>query len=187
MSEVSRRDLIRTIALSVTYGSFSVADAQHVHQAAAAAQPYRAKALNPHEFATLQELCELVIPGASKGGAAEFIDLLSSQNPELAYIYTGGLAWLDQAMVDTVNLSFRKASPEQKAAMLERIAYRRNETPETAAGIRFFRWVRRMTADAYYTSAEGLKELGFQGNGAVKEFEVPKSAIEYALKRFESA
>jgi hypothetical protein len=37
----------------------------------------------------LKALCEIIVPGASKGGAAEFIDLLSSQNPDMATIYTG--------------------------------------------------------------------------------------------------
>ena len=67
--------------------------------------------------------------GASKGGAAEFIDLLSSQNPEMLAIYTGGLAWLDDAMKREYVADFLSTKAENRTAMLDRIAYRRNETP----------------------------------------------------------
>ena len=73
---------------------------QSLEAAAAAATTaggvYKPKALTQHEFDTLKNLCEIIVPGAAKGSAAEFIDLLSSQNPEMAMIYTGGIAWLDE-------------------------------------------------------------------------------------------
>jgi hypothetical protein len=78
---------------------------------------------------------------------------------------------------------FVDAKPEQQTAMLDVVAYRKNETPETAPGIRFFAWVRNMVSDAYYTSPIGIKDLGFMGNTAVSEFRVPEEAIQYALKR----
>jgi hypothetical protein len=37
--------------------------------------------------------------------------------------------------------------------------------------------------DAYYTSPVGTKELGYMGNTAVSEFQVPEEALRYALKR----
>ena len=187
MSELDRRDAIRAIALSLAAGAFTLADAQHVHEAVAAAKPaggYKLKALNPHEAATARLLCETIIPGAaSQGGAVEFIDLLCSANEELLTIWAGGLAWIDRYCDDRFQAPFVKASAAQQKELLDLIAYRRNETPELGPGIRFFRWLRRMSADAYYTSAAGMKELGFQGNGALRKFEVPKEALEYALKR----
>ena len=165
-----------------------LAEAQHVHQAAAedtklAGGVYKPKALTQHEFDSLRALCEMIVPGASKGGAAEFIDLLSSQNPEMLAIYTGGLAWLDDAMKREYVADFLSTKAENRTAMLDRIAYRRNETPELAPGIRFFVWARRMTVDAYYTSPVGIKEVGYMGNKALKEFTVPQEAIDYAVKR----
>lgn len=187
MSELDRRDALRAIALSLTAGAFTLADAQHVHEAVAAAKPagvYKLKALNPQEAAAVRLLCETVIPGAaSQGGAVEFIDLLCSANEELLTIWAGGLAWIDRACEDRYQAVFVKCSAAQQKELLDLLAYRKNETPEIAAGIRFFRWVRRMSADAYYTSAAGMKELGFQGNGALRKFEVPKEAVDYALKR----
>src|SRR5882724_4424929 len=100
-----RRDLLRNVALAAVLGGLDVEAAQHVHTAAATEKAttgaYKAKLLNPHEFQTMQRLADLIIPaddhskGALDAGAVEFIDLLCSQNPELATIYTGGIAWLD--------------------------------------------------------------------------------------------
>ena len=184
----SRREVLAKIAAAALVGPIGLDAAQPVHatvgdDAAADGGVYRPKALNQHEYGTLRRLCELIVPGASKGGAAEFIDLLSSQNPDLLTIYTGGLAWIDFAMKREYAASFLAAATEQQTAMLDKIAYRRNRTPELAAGIRFFDWVRQMTVDAYYTSAAGIKELGYLGNTAVVNFKVPQEAIELALKK----
>jgi hypothetical protein len=188
MSKSTRREILRSIAAAALAGPLSAQQARHVHreaakEAAASSGVYHPKALTAHEFRSLERLCELIVPGASKGGAAEFIDLLSSQNPEMAAIYTGGLAWLDHHMERTVKTTFLGAGPVDQKAFLDQIAYRQNSTPELAAGIRFFDWARRMTVDAYYTSAAGIEELGYSGNKAVTEFKVPQQAIDYALER----
>ena len=54
---------------------------------------------------------------------------------------------------------------------------------ELAVGARFFDWARKMTVDAFYTSAIGIKDLGYLGNKALSKYEVPKEALEYAIKR----
>jgi hypothetical protein len=185
---ISRRDVLTKIAAAAMVGPVGLEAAQHVHEAAAAAATtaggvYKPKALTQHEFDTLKTLCEIIVPNASKGGAAEFVDILSSQNPDMLAIYTGGLAWLDEAMKHRYHVDFLTATAQQKTEMLDRIAYRKNRTPELAPGITFFNWARRMTVDAYYTSAAGIKEVGFMGNRAIKEFKVPQEAIDYAIKR----
>ena len=143
-------------------------------------------------------------------GAPEFIDLLCSQNEKLADIYHGGLAWLDAEMRKRVAKRFVEASEAEQKAMLdtlvkaevaettrrgEELVYQRSAvykdftgyTTERASdlgpGVRFFDWVRKMTVDAFYSSPIGVKDLGFKGNGAYSKYEVPKEAIEYAMKR----
>jgi hypothetical protein len=193
MSELSRRDLLQKIALSVTLGGLSPAAAQHVHSLAedekASTGAYQAKALNPHEYQTLERLADLILPsdekspGAVASGACEFIDLLASQNPRLLEIYTGGIAWLDQATKLRYSTDFVGAKPKQQTALLDLIAYRKNESAELGPGIHFFDWTRRMVVDAYYTSPVGVKAIGYMGNTAVSKFEVPQEAIDYAVKR----
>ena len=185
---VGRRSVLAGIAAAAFSGTLPLADAQHVHQAAAADTKaaggiYKPKAFTDHEFATMRTLFDIIVPGASKGHAAEFVDILAAQNNDLLAIFTGGLAWLDFAMKKNYDAPFLTAKSGDQTAMLDQIAYRKNETPELAAGIRFFVWARRMAVDGYYTSAAGIKEIGFMGNGAVKEFQVPQEAIDYAVKR----
>ena len=64
MSEVSRRDLLKNIALSATLGSVSLEAAQHVHgvatQEKAASGVYKPKSLNAHEYRTLQKLADFL-------------------------------------------------------------------------------------------------------------------------------
>lgn len=196
MSEVSRRDLLRNVALSATLGGLTPAAAQHVHTMAAeekrqAGGVYKAKAFTPHEWATLRRLCDLIFPadqtskGASEAGAPEFIDLLAGNNEEIAAIYTGGIGWLDSAMRERFGATFVDAKPADQTAMLDLIAYRKNaeSNPELGPGVRFFDWARKMTSDAYYTSKIGVADLGFMGNKGMAKFEVPAEAVQYALKR----
>lgn len=192
MSDTSRRNMLVQIAAgAAALGTVSEAEAQHVHHEVAAAKPaaaagYKAKAFNAGEEKSLRLLAEIVCPGAvSKGGAFEFIDLLSSNNKELKAIYTGGLAWLDRECEKRFQNGFVACTDAQRTEILDLIAYRRNaETnPDLGPGIRFFDWVRRMSVDAYYTSAAGVKELGYKGNRGMSEFKVPQEALDYAMKR----
>jgi len=192
IQDVSRRDLLRISLTTLGVSVVNAEAAQHVHQVVADVKKkgaYKPKFFNEHEYQTLEKLADLIIPadehspGALAGGAPEFIDFLSSQSPELAEIYTGGLAWLDHQMNKIYSATFIAAAPEQQTAMLDLIAYRKTTTPELAPGIVFFNWVRNMTVDAFYTSKAGMDDLGYMGNGAMSEFHVPAEAIEYALKR----
>jgi gluconate 2-dehydrogenase gamma chain len=197
--EVSRRDLLRVIGSSLALGAggaelLSAQDAAHVHHMAAGEKSkgdYKPKCFNAREYATLRRLAEMIVPpdehskGALEAGAPEFIDLLASSNEELAAIYTGGMAWLDDQMKRRYQAAFTAAKPAEQTAMLDLIAYRKNEAahPELGPGIRFFNWVRNMVVDAYYTSKAGMDDLGFVGNGAMASFSVPDEALQYVLKR----
>ena len=196
-STFTRRDLVK-IALSVTTagGAIDKLSAQHVHNMAAAEKAanggvYKPKAFNAHEYATLQRLAELIVPAddvspsALESGACEFIDLLTSNNAELAAKYTGGIAWLDREMRRRCDAKFIDAKPDQQTALLDLIAFRKTaaDSPQLSAGVEFFRWARMMVVDAFYTSKVGIKDVGYMGNTAVAKFEVPQEAIDYALKR----
>ncbi|MSV27336.1 MAG: gluconate 2-dehydrogenase subunit 3 family protein [Bryobacterales bacterium] len=197
LDDVSRRDALRTIGASAALtasgtGVLTLDAAQHVHQEAAsqkASGPYKPKALNAQEYRSLRRLAEMIIPpdakskGAIEAGAPEYIDLLCANNGELKEIYTGGLGWLDREMKKRYGALFADAKPEQQTAMLDLIAYRKNDSPALAPGIRFFTWARNMVVDAFYTSKTGFDDLGFMGNGAMAEFKVPQEAMDYALKR----
>jgi gluconate 2-dehydrogenase gamma chain len=192
--KVSRRQVLRNIAASVTLGGMPIEAAQHVHQHAVESKKktagiYRPTLFNAHEYKTIGRLSEWIIPADEVSGSGldagtpEFVDVIASHNPELATILTGGLAWLDRQMEKRNEKAFIDCTPEQQSAMLDEIAYRKNATAENAPGIRFFDWMRRLTADAFYTSSIGIKDIGYVGNKGMTVFQVPQAAIDYAMMK----
>jgi hypothetical protein len=194
MEETSRRELFRIIGSSLVLttagsGVLSPALAQQVHAEVAAARSldggagYMPKAFNQHNFETLKKLAEIIVPGASQAGAAEYIDLLSAHNQELAAILNGGFAWLDHYMRQNYGADFLRASDAQRTELLDQLAWAKNVTAATAPGVPFWTWTRNMVVDAYYTSPAGIQDIGYMGNRAMASFSVPKEAVDYALKR----
>jgi len=196
-SDISRRNLLRGFSISALAsgaGLVTLEAAQQAHDAVAEDQKaaggaYVPKGFNEHEYKTLQRLSDLIMPadehspGALAAGAADWIDFMSSNSPELREIFTGGIGWLDHEMQHRYGADFLDAKPDEQTAVLDLIGIEKNAAPENAAGIHFFHWARNLVLDAYYTSPIGIKELGYMGNTAVSEFHVPEEALEYALKR----
>jgi gluconate 2-dehydrogenase gamma chain len=195
MSEITRRDVLRRLALALTATGFvDRVAAQEVHQmtlqaSTAAGGGYTPRALTAHEYNTLERLTDLIIPvengapGAVAAGAAAWIDLIISENTELKERYASGLASLDVAMRTRGAANFVAATPAQQAALLDLIAFRRNMSPDLAPGIEFFTWARRMTVDAFYTSEIGIRDIDYRGNTALASYPAPTEAIAYALKK----
>ncbi len=173
-ADLSRRDLFRGAA------ALAAIDVHHmVEEEKKTTGAYKVKAFSEHEYKTLTRLAELIIPGSVAAGAPEYVDLLASRNAELAGIYTGGLAWLDHEMARRASARFLDASERQQTALLEQIAYRKNDSPELGPGLRFFDWARRMVVDAYFTSKMGIEYLGYEGNAALARFELPVNVKQY--------
>ena len=195
MSEISRRDVLRRLGLTLmATGVLDRVSAQEVHHLALTAQAsnggsYRPKALTDHEYQTLVRLTDFIIPvengkpGAGAAGAAAWIDMLASENAQLKSIYTKGLAWVDDAMKKRGAKDFVSAPTDKQTALLDLIAYRRNESPELNPGIQFFTMARRMTVDAFYTSEIGIADIDYRGNRPQASYPEPTDAIAYALKR----
>ncbi len=151
--------------------------------------PYKPQLFNEHEFKTVAHLADMIIPpengapGGAGAGAPEFIDLLAANNERMKEIWLGGLQWLDAAMRRRTGKNFVDAPHEEHIKLLDLIAYRKNDGPEFGPGIRFFDWARRMVVDAWVTSPEGTKALGYAGNKGMQTFQVPAEALTYALQR----
>lgn len=194
MSDITRREVLQRLALTIasagTVDRLAAQEAHHAVQAAAAATGgrYTAKALSEHEFRTLDRLTDLIIPAeGSKPGAvqcdvAAWIDSLLDVNEELKGRYKNGLAWLDAAMEQRGAADFVSATAAQQTALLDLIAYQRNRSDELNPGIDFFVLARRMTADGFYTSPTGMRDV-YLGNSPQAAFTVPAASMEYVLSR----
>jgi gluconate 2-dehydrogenase gamma chain len=185
---ISRRDVLKSLAMSAAATSvlrvIPAQAAEYAHhmiaaeKAAAPAKNYAPKFFSPHEYKTLQTLCQAIIPadadsgGAIEAGAPEFIDLLTSENKDYQRVLGGGLLWLDSTCSDGYEKVFLDCSPEQQKEILDQIAYRKSAmaNPTLDPGIEFFSFLRNMTADGFFTSEIGIKYLGYIGSAYLKEF-----------------
>src|SRR5260370_11562447 len=139
---ISRRDVLKSLAMSAAATSvlrvIPAQAAEYAHhmiaaeKAAAPAKNYAPKFFSPHEYKTLQALCQTIIPadadsgGAIEAGAPEFIDLLTSENQDYQRILGGGLLWLDSPCSHRYEKVDLDCSPEQQKPPLDLIAYKKH-------------------------------------------------------------
>jgi gluconate 2-dehydrogenase gamma chain len=185
---ITRRDILRTLAFGAAAGSvlqiIPAEAAEYVHQmvhkekAAAPAGAYAPKYFSAAQYAMLLFLCDTIIPkdeksgGAVEAGAPEFIDLLTSENPEYQLKLGGGLFWLDALCTDRYGHLFMDCNADQKKEILDLIAYRKNakKDPALSQGVAFFAFLRNLTCDGFYSSKIGIADLQYIGNTALREF-----------------
>jgi gluconate 2-dehydrogenase gamma chain len=185
---LTRRDILKTLAVGAVGGSvlqvIPAEAAEYIHQmvhkekATAPAGKYTPKYFSASQYATLIVLCDTVIPkdeksaGAVEAGAPEFIDLLTSENPEYQLKLGGGLFWLDSFCTDRYGSIFLACKPEQQKDVLDLIAFRKNAKQDAALsqGVAFFAFLRRLTCDGFYTSKIGIADLQYMGNTSLHEF-----------------
>lgn len=135
VSEISRRDALRTIALAFAAAGVGVpidqAAGQQVHAHATSMkgslEGYKRQELTEHEWATITRLAELIVPAddvsgsAVDAGAVEFIDLLCASNEELANVYHGGVAWFDAEMRERGNAAFVSCPAATQTGFLDEL------------------------------------------------------------------
>ena len=185
---ISRRDILRTLAVGAVSGSvlqiIPAEAAAYAHQmvhkekSAALAGNYTPKYFSASQYAAVLVLCDMIIPkdeksgGALDAGAPEFIDLLTSENPDYQLTLGGGLFWLDGFCTDRYGKFFLDCTAEQKTEVLDLIAFRKNARKDSSLsqGVAFFAFLRDLTCDGYYTSKIGIADLGYIGNTFLHEF-----------------
>ncbi len=143
--------------------------------------------LTEDELATLAALCDVIIPedehspGAAALGAHAFIDEWVSApydgNREDLTRIRGGLVWLDIESSDRFGGRFAELTLDQKHAICDDICWVENAAPEYRVGARFFDRVRDLTSTAFWTTAEGMADLGFVGNRPMPRFDGPPPEV----------
>ena len=139
-------------------------------------EPFTPKFFSTREYETVSRLADLIIPptdtpGASAAGVPEYVDYVVANNQEHQEPVREGLVWLDAQAKDKHGRRFVELAEELQIEMLKPLSdlVDRGEAKSTEA--RFFRMIKSMTADGYYTSQTGLiQELGYKGNTALPSF-----------------
>ncbi len=144
--------------------------------AAATAKAQAPKFFTAQELATVATISDLIIPtdehspGARAAEVHNFIDLMVSESPaEAKTLWRDGLAAVGKMSQTMFSKDFNSATPEQQTKLLTEIS--KNEREPKTAEEKFFRAIKNLTIDGYYTSEIGIKQdLQYKGNSYVKEF-----------------
>jgi len=161
----TRRELLKTAAAAIAAPS---ARAQHQHggnELVQVAGAYTPKALKAEQMEWVAKLVDLIIPrtdtpGASDAGVPTFIDRVLSRDARAKTRFLAGMKELDERCRSKYGSAFAALSVEQQTEALTSIR-----------DSKFFKQVKDLTIDGYYTSKAGLTvELGWNANTFLPEF-----------------
>jgi hypothetical protein len=129
---------------------------------------------NEKEKNNLNLLADIIIPAdesgpaASSTGLTDFIEFMSLDFPDFQLPLRAGLSWLSRTSLERYQQNdFAALTPEQRLSIIDEIAYL-PEAPEEipTPPVAFFHLLRQLVLTGYFTSKEGIKALGYQGNYA---------------------
>jgi|TARA_B110000211_G_scaffold233617_1_gene300346 hypothetical protein len=120
------------------------------------------------EINVISRLANLILPPTPEGtieeaGVPDFIEFMVKDFPGLQTPIRGGLMWLDSHTNKYFGKDFINATEDQQHEVLDEIAYP-DSTGEQKQEVKFFSLMRNLVMTGYFTSAVGIKELGYKGN-----------------------
>ena len=143
--------------------------------------------LNDAQRQTAASLCDVIIPADAKGPSAssvrvhDFIDeWISAPYPDHdrdRTLIVEGLTWLDKESQKRFGADFVNLVARQKNAICDDICFVPRAKPEFRQAAQFFKRYRDLTAGGYYTTPEGMKDIGYVGNVALEKFEGPPPEV----------
>ena len=139
--------------------------------------------LTEEERTTLAALCDMIIPAddrspsASELGCHDFIDEWVSAPYEGMerdkVLVRGGVIWLNRESNERFGSPFAELTDAQRTEICDDICYLPDAAPEHQSAARFFDKVRDLTASAFYTTKEGMDDIGYVGNIPLAEWPPP--------------
>ena len=143
--------------------------------------------LSAEQRQTAAALCDLIIPAdekspsASAVGVVDFIDeWISAPYPEQKRdrpMLLAGLAALEQQALNDFKKPFANLSAEECRTLCDPICYLPNAPAARQDAAKFFARFRDLSAGAFYTTAEGTRDVGFVGNVALSRFDGPPPEV----------
>lgn len=188
MTDLSRRDALQAmLGIPLVAAGLAPADVRRAADAARAAlarEGFTPRFFTPDEYRTVRILAELVIPrdgrsgGALDAGVPEFMDFILAENPGMQVPFRGGLAWLDTEGRERFGRNFADLADADRRRILDDIAWPRRARPEHSPGVAFFNRFRDLTASGFFSSELGVRDLQYQGNTFVMEWQgCPPEAV----------
>lgn len=136
---------------------------------------------------TAAVLCDVIIPQDAKSPSAsalhvhDFIDeWISAPYPDQRKDRTTvleGLAWIDAESQKRFGAGFADLVRKQQTQICDDICFTETAKPEFKQAALFFRKFRDLTAGGFYTTPEGMKDIGYVGNVPLPEFAGPPPEV----------
>jgi hypothetical protein len=155
------------------------ARAQQSHTAAAkgATTAFRPKFFTAHEYATVAVLVDLIIPRDERSGSAtdagvpRFMDFMMIDDPKRQTAMRGGLALVDRLCEQRFDKRFVACTDAERRKILDAIAFPNSAPKSLRQAVAFFTSFRDLTASGFWTTRMGVKDLQYQGNAFVAEWQ----------------
>ncbi len=132
-------------------------------------------------------LCDAIIPADVKSPAASAVGVPAFIDEWISAPYPGhdkdrvlvleGLAWLDAESQRRFGNDFTNLIYSQQHALCDDICHAAAAKPEFGQAARFFAKFRDLTAGGFYTTPEGMRDLGYAGNVALTAFAGPPPEV----------
>ncbi len=137
--------------------------------------------------ATAAALCDAIIPADARGPSASSLNVPDFIDEWISAPYAGhdgdrrtvvdGLAWLNAEAQRRFGNDFAALVTRQKNAICDDICYVPKAKPEFRDAAQFFKKFRDLTAGGYYTTPEGMKDIGYIGNVPLATFDGPPPEV----------
>lgn len=130
------------------------------------------------ELITLAALCDTILPADSRSPAASAVGVPAWINEYVSYEgnqnalvrVRGGLMWLNLESNRRFGRPFPRLTAAERTRICDDICYLPNAKPELRAAAVFFDLVRDLAMVGFYTTREGMRDLGYIGNVALPGF-----------------
>jgi gluconate 2-dehydrogenase gamma chain len=179
-----RREALKIIGAIGTTCAFPFASGdlygQHQHpEPGKQVEAGKPQFFSPDEFAVISRIADLIIPatdtpGAVGAGVPAYIDLVVRENKQHQNVFRTGLVLLAAKSGG----NFLALSEAEQIALLTPLSDAVDRGDLRGDGEKFFRAMKSMTADGYYTSKIGMAdELGYRGGTVLAAYpscEVPE-------------
>ncbi|MBK8051909.1 MAG: gluconate 2-dehydrogenase subunit 3 family protein [Saprospiraceae bacterium] len=115
-------------------------------------------------------LSDIIIPAddvscsANEAGVPDFIEFMMKDDKKLQVPVRGGLMWLENFSLATFDKSFDEITPDQRIVLIDQIAWPDKAEAAMKPGVKFFNVMRNLTCTGFFTSKEGIKDIGYLGN-----------------------
>lgn len=138
----------------------------------------------PAEMKTITVLADIIIPADEHSGSAseakvpEFIEFMAKDQPQFKLPLRGGIRWMDVQCMKRYNNAFTDCTKQQQLELIDQIAYPEQAKPELSQGVAFFSLMRDLTANGFFTSQMGIKDIGYKGNVPFEWDGVPADVLQ---------